>query len=80
VSSSACLLGQPGRGIQRRHLAPVNEQDPIAEPFCFVHEVGDQDDRETANADMLNQRPGVTPGLRVESVVSSSSIAIWGCR
>jgi len=40
---------------------------PVAEPFGFLHEVGDQHDRDPPVTHALDQLPGVPPGLRVQA-------------
>jgi hypothetical protein len=64
---AARALRQPGRGVQRGDHAVVDEQDPVAEPFGLIHVVGDQDDGHPLVTDVLDQLPGVPPGLRVQS-------------
>jgi hypothetical protein len=58
---------EAGGGVQRDHAAVVDQGDAVAEPFGFLHEVGDQDDRHAAVADVLDQLPGVPARLRVQA-------------
>jgi hypothetical protein len=59
--------GQPGRSVDGYDLARVDQRDPVAEPFGFFHEVGDQHDRDPPVTYALDQLPGVPPGLRVQA-------------
>jgi hypothetical protein len=53
------LGGQAGRDVQRDHAFAVDQGDAVTEPFGFLREVGDQDDRHAPVAHLLDEPPGV---------------------
>ena len=61
------LSGQPLRRVNGNDPALVEECHPVAETLGLVHVVGDEEDRDTAVADRLDELPGVTPGLGIET-------------
>ncbi len=58
---------QTGRCVQSDQLARVDQGDPVGEALRLLHEMGDEDDGHAAVALLLDQGPGVTPSLRVET-------------
>jgi hypothetical protein len=58
---------QSGRGVQGGHPALVDHGDPVAQSLCLLHEVGDEEDGDTARADVLDELPGVAAGARVQA-------------
>ncbi len=71
-SESQSLLGvdagdEAGRRVERHDAAVVDQGDAVGEALGLLHEVGHQDDRHAAVADILDELPGVTPRLRVEA-------------
>jgi len=59
--------GEPFRGVDRHHPAGVQHRHPVAEPADLLHVVADQHDRDATGPDLLDQPPGVAPGVGVEA-------------
>ena len=57
----------PGGRVEGHDAAGVDQGDPVGEALGLLHEVGDEDDRHAAGPDVLDELPGVAPGLRVEA-------------
>ena len=57
----------PGGRVEGHEPARVDQRDPVGQALGLLHEVGDEDDRHAAVADVLDELPGVAPGLRVEA-------------
>lgn len=74
VSQPRQFLGRSGR----HDLSTVDQRHPVAQPGCLFHVVGDQQDRDPACTQLLDQIPGITPAVRSRPVVISSSTAALG--
>ena len=57
----------PGRRVEGHEAARVDQRDAVGQALGLLHEVGHEDDRHAAVADVLDELPGVAPGLRVEA-------------
>jgi hypothetical protein len=63
--------GDPGGealgGVDGHHPASVQHRHPVAEPADLLHVVADRHDRDPAGPDLVDQPPGVAPGVGVEA-------------
>jgi len=67
VVASPLALGETPRRVHRDDPAVIDDGDAIAQALGLVHEVSDEQNRDPAVSDVLDQPPGVTPGLGVEA-------------
>jgi hypothetical protein len=57
----------PSAAAPRHETAGVDQRDAIRQALGVLNEVGHDEDRDTAVADVLEELPRIAPGLRVEA-------------
>lgn len=60
-------LGEPRGSVHHDHPAGIDQRHPVTQPLGLLHEVGDEHDRDPARPHLLDELPGVPPGLRVQA-------------
>ena len=67
ISSPTCVPHQIGGGAFDKDLPVVHDDEPVAEPGCFIEVVRSQDDGVSLCLEGFEFLPDQVPGLRVET-------------